>query len=244
MRKMTSMMALFLGPMLFFVWNASAGMSSDNYKIRSMVLSCGGGTMGSLNYLSDSTMGQPTPLCENEVPSSTNYVLHPGFQYTLGGEGLYPVINDIQFDECLSELCDTDVCVDAYDPQGGTLSYDWVPENGGEILGYGECVVFDPPDSGPHPCPYQVTVTVTSDTTGLPTSETVDIHVKLAGDADGSGRVDILDKRLVRDAYGAEPGDSNWDPLADVNCSGRVDILDKRVVRDQYGVAGCSCPIE
>ena len=70
----------------------------------------------------------------------------------------------------------------------------------------------------------------------------IEITVHLAGDANGSGRVDILDKRLVRDAFGSVPGDPNWDPWADVNCSGRVDILDKRVVRDQFGNTGCACP--
>ena len=56
------------------------------------------------------------------------------------------------------------------------------------------------------------------------------------------GRVDIRDKRLVRDAFGAIPGDLNWDPRADVDCSGRVDIPDKRIVRDQFGDTGCQCP--
>ncbi len=168
-----------------------------------------------------------------------------GVFFSPGGNrhrGFQPVIDAIIFDGCLCELCDTDICVDAHDPHGGTLTYEWAPLGGGEILGSGACVVFDPVYSDPPPCPSQVMVTVISDATGLSTSETIDIYVRLAGDADGSGRVDILDKRVVRDAYGARPGDSNWDPRADTDCSGRVDILDKRKVRDQYGDSGCACP--
>jgi len=153
-----------------------------------------------------------------------------------------PVIDDIAFEGCISELCTGGISVTAHDPEGGTLTYAYTPLNGGAIDGSGTDVAFNPPDSGPHPCPYRIEVEVTSSVTGLTDSEVIEITAHLAGDANGSGRVDILDKRLVRDAYGSVPGDANWDPQADVNCSGRVDILDKRVVRDQYGNTGCACP--
>ena len=153
-----------------------------------------------------------------------------------------PVIDDISFDECISELCTSAISVTAHDPAGGVLAYTWEALDGGEIVGEGADVQFDPPDNGPHPCPYEVELTVTSDESGLSTSQTIDIYVKLAGDADGSGRVDIRDKRLVRDAFGSYPGHPNWDPRADVDCSGRVDIRDKRIVRNQFGDTGCQCP--
>lgn len=155
-----------------------------------------------------------------------------------------PVINSITFKNCISSLCASVVTVDATDPCGGSLNYEWQALDGGGIAGEGAQVEFQPPG----PCllpdcdPYRVHVSVTSDASGLSAEDTIGITVKLAGDADGSGRVDILDKRLVRDAYGSSPVDPNWDPRADTDCSDRVDILDKRNVRDQYGDEGCACP--
>jgi hypothetical protein len=85
MKRKICMMALSLGLMIIFCWTASASMSSNNYKIKSMVSSCGGGPMGSVNYLADSTTGQPTPIPSgNQSPGSLNYTLYPGFWYTVG----------------------------------------------------------------------------------------------------------------------------------------------------------------
>ena len=151
----------------------------------------------------------------------------------------------LSFDGCISELCTSEICVPAYDPAGGDLTYTWEALDDGSIEGSGACVKFHPPESAPpggHPCPYHVKVTVTSNLSGLVTEQVIQIYVKLAGDADGSGRVDIRDKRLVRDAFGSYPGHPNWDPRADVDCSDRVDIRDKRIVRDQFGDTGCQCP--
>ena len=75
-------------------------------------------------------------------------------------------------------------------------------DTGGAIDGSGANVAFNPPDSDPHPCPYRIQVEVTSSVSGLSDAEVIDITVHLAGDANGSGRVDILDKRVVRDQYG------------------------------------------
>jgi len=148
----------------------------------------------------------------------------------------------LSYENCISEICTSEIWASSSDTGDGDLTYLWEALDGGTVVGSDDHVAFDPPDVGPHPCPYRVRVTITSGETGLSTEQTFGIYVKLAGDANGSGRVDILDKRLVRDAYGSTPGSPNWDPRADVNCSGRVDILDKRVVRDQYGEADCACP--
>ena len=158
-----------------------------------------------------------------------------------------PVIDSISFDDCISECptCpDSAISVTAHDPAGGDLSYTWETLDGGDIIGEGADVEFDPPGPSAYPdCdPYRVRVTVTSGVSGLSTEETIGIIAKLAGDADGSGRVDIRDKRLIRDHFGETPNDPNWDPRADVDCSGRVDIRDKRIVRDQFGDIGCQCP--
>jgi len=66
------------------------------------------------------------------------------------------------------------------------------------------------------------------------------ICVKIAGDANGDGVVNILDKVLVRNHFG-ESGPPGWIG-ADVNCDGVVNILDKVVVRNEFGKSGAGCP--
>ncbi len=153
-----------------------------------------------------------------------------------------PVIDSVDVDGCISELCKADIVVTAHDPAGGTLSYVWTPLNGGTISGSGNAVLFDPPNTGPHPCPYQVRVTVTSSVSGLSTSLIVNITVKLAGDVDGSGLVNSRDLVPIRNAFGSSPGSSNWDPRADVNCDNLVNSRDLVYVRNQFGKSGCACP--
>ena len=147
-----------------------------------------------------------------------------------------PEIDNISFQGCLSELCTTPISVTAHDPEGGSLSYTWI-KNGGNIIGSGSSVQFDPPDSGPHPCPYIITVTATSSVSGLSANQTLYIYVKLAGDVNSDGVVNVLDKVAVRNAFGTTgPGQS------DVNCDNVVNILDKVIVRNQFGQGGCACP--
>jgi len=149
-----------------------------------------------------------------------------------------PVIEDISFDGCISELCTTGISVVATDPCGGNLTYTW-SASGGSIAGSGREVIFDPPNSGPHQCPYQIQVEVTSDASGLSATGNIGIHVKLAGDVNGSGNVNVLDKVLVRNAFGTS-GPPGWID-ADVDCNGTVNVLDKVIVRNDFGQTGCVC---
>ena len=65
------------------------------------------------------------------------------------------------------------------------------------------------------------------------------VCVKYPGDANGDGVVNILDKVVVRNAFG-QGGPDGW-IQADVNCDGVVNILDKVVVRNAFGQSGISC---
>ena len=67
------------------------------------------------------------------------------------------------------------------------------------------------------------------------------VCVKIPGDADGNGVVNILDKVLVRNNFGKSCGDPTWDPKADLNCDCVVNILDKVVVRNAFGQSGIPC---
>lgn len=66
---------------------ASAEMKSSSYAITTSVLSGGGAVMTSENYDAGVTMAQPTPVSQTGTPpESDNYVLYPGFWYTLDPE--------------------------------------------------------------------------------------------------------------------------------------------------------------
>lgn len=152
-----------------------------------------------------------------------------------------PVITNID-KTCVSELGQSELTAIANDPCDGNLTYTWTPLNGGSIIGSGSAVLFDPPDTGPHPCPYQVELTVTSASSGLEATQIVDLFIKNVGDADGNGVVNLMDKLIVRQHYGQIEGDSNWDARADVTCDGVVNLMDKLKVRQQYGQTdGCVC---
>jgi hypothetical protein len=155
-----------------------------------------------------------------------------------------PVIDGITFDECISDLCTSHIHVTAHDPEGGTLTYTYETLDGGTIIGEGPDVQFVPPGtSSPPSCnPYRVKVTIISNSTGLSTDKTIGITAKLAGDINGDGAVNILDKILVRNCFGMCGTPDCIE--ADVNCDGCVNVLDKIIVRNDFGKTGCSCPQE
>ncbi|MBI5739350.1 MAG: hypothetical protein HZA16_01405, partial [Nitrospirae bacterium] len=206
----------------------AAGQSSANYQIPTDVISGGGGDSGSANYSTSHTTGQSTAIGES---SSANFTNQAGFWYTFYGVGTScetgPAIGSINVEGCLSELCKSDLSASASDECGGNLTYTWTPLNGGAIIGSGASVQFDPPDAGPHPCPYQVQLTVTSDVSGLSSNQTVDVRIKMAGDVNGDGVVNLMDKLLVRQHFGQSVGDPNWDVRADATCDGVVNLMDK-----------------
>ena len=148
----------------------------------------------------------------------------------------------ISFTECISELCVSYIEVTAEDPSGGNLTYTWEAPSGGHIVGGGQNVVFVPHEKDPHPCPYEILVTLTSDVSGLSSSRSIQIYVKLAGDMNGDGNVDTRDLVELSDRY-LESGLPGWTD-ADVNCDGFVDALDAAKVASPPTdmVEGCICP--
>lgn len=66
--------------------------------------------------------------------------------------------------------------------------------------------------------------------------------VKLIGDMDHNGKIDITDIATVARAFGSHPGDSRWNPAADLTGviplvpDGKIDISDIALVSKAFGV--------
>jgi len=61
------------------------------------------------------------------------------------------------------------------------------------------------------------------------------IAVRLVGDVNGDGRVDLRDIALVARAFGATPTSPNWNPFADLNGDSIVNMKDMAIVVRQFG---------
>jgi hypothetical protein len=60
-------------------------------------------------------------------------------------------------------------------------------------------------------------------------------RLTISEDINGDGKVDTLDLALVSKAYGSVPGDSNWNPLCDIDLNKVINILDQSKVNQHYG---------
>jgi hypothetical protein len=212
--------------------------SSPNFSIEIDVFSGGGGDGLSDNYGLFSLLGQPSAIGTSSSDSYRNYA---GFIWAVTVYTGSPVIDNIAFKECISELCTSPIQAVASDPCGGTLTYTWEALDGGTIIGSGPNVVFDPPAISPgYPCPHRVKITVTSSKTGLSTSQTIGIYVKISGDINGDGKVNPTDLLLLRKKLGWS-GDPGSIP-EDINCDGLVNPTDLLILRKTLGLDwGCVC---
>ena len=61
------------------------------------------------------------------------------------------------------------------------------------------------------------------------------VKIRIVGDVNGDGKVDITDVAMVSSAFGSYPGHPRWNPAADINRDGRVDITDVAMVSANYG---------
>jgi hypothetical protein len=61
------------------------------------------------------------------------------------------------------------------------------------------------------------------------------INVRLVGDVNGDGRVDLKDMALVARAFGSTPTSPNWNPAADLNGDGAVNMKDIALVARNFG---------
>jgi parallel beta-helix repeat protein len=63
----------------------------------------------------------------------------------------------------------------------------------------------------------------------------MNLWVRLPGDLNGDGAVDIYDAILLAGAYNSTPGKANWNPNADINGDNIVDIYDAILLANHYG---------
>lgn len=63
-------------------------------------------------------------------------------------------------------------------------------------------------------------------------------YAGVLGDINGDRKVNILDIVIVALAFGSQPGDANWNPIADMNKDGKVNILDIVLVAIHFGETG------
>jgi hypothetical protein len=67
------------------------------------------------------------------------------------------------------------------------------------------------------------------------TKDNVYIKVRIIGDLNGDGKVDITDLAMASAAFGSYPGHPRWNPAADINRDNRIDIQDIARVSANFG---------
>jgi hypothetical protein len=81
---------------------------------------------------------------------------------------------------------------------------------------------------------YTLTVVLTTPTSSN-TFTVGNLVVRLVGDVNGDGIVNMKDIALIARAFGSTPGSPNWNPAADVNGDGIVNMKDIALVARYFG---------
>ena len=61
------------------------------------------------------------------------------------------------------------------------------------------------------------------------------VKIRILGDINGDGKVNILDCIIAADAFGTSEGHPRWNPWADLNRDGTVNILDMIILAGRFG---------
>ena len=85
------------------------------------------------------------------------------------------------------------------------------------------------------PCGNYTLTAVATIANGSNTFTDGNITVRLVGDVNGDGRVDLKDIALVARAFGSTPSSPNWNPYADINGDGIVNMKDIILVARHFG---------
>jgi hypothetical protein len=61
------------------------------------------------------------------------------------------------------------------------------------------------------------------------------VKVRIVGDINGDGKVDVTDIAMVSAAFGSYPGHPRWNPACDINRDNRIDVQDLAKVSKNFG---------
>jgi hypothetical protein len=73
---------------------------------------------------------------------------------------------------------------------------------------------------------YTLTAVATIPDGGSNTLSDGTMQVRILGDLNGDGKVDMADVVIIENAFGSYPGHPRWNPAADINENGKVDLND------------------
>lgn|GEM_PF-1776280 len=85
------------------------------------------------------------------------------------------------------------------------------------------------------PCLNYTLTAVATIPTGSNTLSNGTLAVRLMGDVNGDGRINVKDIALVARAFGSTPTSPNWNPAADLNGDGVVNMKDIAIVARNFG---------
>ena len=85
------------------------------------------------------------------------------------------------------------------------------------------------------PCLNYTLTAVATTPTGLSALSNANLTIRILGDVNGDGRVDLRDIALVARAFGSTPTSPNWNPAADLNSDGIVNMKDIALVVRNFG---------
>jgi hypothetical protein len=85
------------------------------------------------------------------------------------------------------------------------------------------------------PCRTYTLTAVATIPTGSNTFADGNITVRLLGDVNGDGRVDLRDISLVAHTFGSTPTSPRWNTATDLCCDGKIDMQDIALVARNFG---------
>lgn len=65
------------------------------------------------------------------------------------------------------------------------------------------------------------------------------VEIKMFGDVNGDGRIDMKDVAAVSRAFGSVYGHPEWNSEADLNSDYKIDLKDVAIVSKRFGSACC-----
>jgi hypothetical protein len=65
------------------------------------------------------------------------------------------------------------------------------------------------------------------------------VKIRIVGDLNGDGKVDVKDISVVAYAFGSYPGHPRWNQAADINRDGKIDVRDVAAASRNFGITCC-----